>query len=213
MVKEDIEFLKKCIERGVIFSPVLELGVGYEGVNCKEIIEKAGFVYFGTDMHVGKYVDFIINFEESIVDIQKTLNYQKFGTILVFNVLEHVFNPIKVLDNVFEILKEGGTCVIITPVVWPLHGYPRDYWRINPDFYEEYARRRKLEIVYELFEYVGKHNVKENKISGKEYKLPAPAQNKFKMLWSRIIHRVFNTCGRQMFFPSHVSVGVVIRKP
>jgi hypothetical protein len=88
MVKEDIEFLKRCIEKGMVFSPVLELGVGYEGPNCKEIIEKAGCKYFGTDIHSGKYVDFIIDFEGSIADIQEKLNYQKFGTILVFNVLD-----------------------------------------------------------------------------------------------------------------------------
>jgi hypothetical protein len=71
----------------------------------------------------------------------------------------------------------------------------------------------KLEIIYDLFEYVGKHNIKHNKDSGKGYTLPKPAQNRFKRIWSRIIHRIFNTYGRQMFFPSHVSVGVVIRKP
>lgn len=123
------------------------------------------------------------------------------------NLIENL--DICIFDKIFS-QTTRGTCIIITPAVLVLHKYPIDCWRINPDFYEEYCKRRNLKILYEHFEYIGREKVQENKV-GSDYYYPSPSPNKFKTLWSRIIHKLFNTYGRSMFFPWHVTIGVIIK--
>jgi len=213
MVEPDVAYLRKCICSGLVLSPCLELGVGYKGPNNKDLIEKSGIAYFGTDIMPGEFVNYEVDFEDSAESVERGVHHKKFGSILGLNILEHVFDPIRVLDNVFHILRPGGTCLIITPTVWPLHDYPRDCWRINPGFYEEYCKRRSFLMLREHFEYVGFHNVEKNIDGSGTYVLPSPSQGKFKTMVCRLIHRVFNTYGRGMLFPSHVATGVVIKKP
>ena len=213
MVEPDVEFIKKCLNSSLIKSPCLELGVGYQGPNNKGMIEAANIEYFGTDIIPGDCVDYVVDFEDSAERIKEKFDGKKFGCVLVLNVLEHTFNPIQVLDGVFGILQPKGTCIIITPTVWPLHDFPRDCWRINPNFYEEYCKRRSLNLLTDYFEYVGFHKVQERTDDSGSYVLPSPSRGVFKRLRSKVIHKLFNTCGRAMFFPSHVATGVVIEKP
>src|SRR6267142_1307268 len=147
MVELDVEFVKKCIRSGLLKSPCMELGAGYGGPNNKQLIQDAEMAYFCTDISQDGGVDYVIDFEDPPEVINRNVEGKTFGSILVLNVLEHTFDPIRVLDNVFGLLQPEGTCVIVTPTVWPLHNYPRDCWRINPDFYIEYCRRRGLVLL------------------------------------------------------------------
>ncbi len=233
MAYSNKEFIKKVIQSKCLQSPCLEIGPSAATVfSVKDEILQAGIEYFSTDFVSNSYVyqdgykrigivdfipdahlDFVVNFEDPI-EIKKCFGGKQFRSIIMLSILEHVFDPIRFLDNAFEILTPGGTCVIVTPCVCPLHKVPYDCWRINPDFYEQYAERRNLELMDTLFEYLGNQaiNVKGLKTNSGEYVLPTPSQNKYKTLYSRIIHKLFNTYGRGMGFPSHLSIGVVIRK-
>ncbi|MEH2014678.1 MAG: methyltransferase domain-containing protein [Nostoc sp.] len=213
MIGADFEYIKKLLNAGLIFSPCLDLGAGGggEGNNCKNLLQNAGLKYIGTDMYPGEGVDIVANFEDSEFEINKVF-VNKFSSILVLNVLEHTFDPIKVLDNVFSILEPNGTCVIITPTVWPIHDYPIDCWRINPTFYEEYSKRRSVYLLEEYFEYVGFYNVQTNiNRIAHTYVLPKPKKNKFELMYSKTIHKLFNTYGRSMSCASHIAVGAVIK--
>jgi len=196
----------------LIQSPCLELGVGYGGPSNKRLIQDAGIDYVGTDMVAQDSVDVCVNFEDSREKVEAALAHTKYGSALALNVLEHTFDPIRVLDNIINVLRPSGTCIIITPTVWPLHDYPLDCWRINPNFYEEYCKRRSRILLDEYFEYVGAHKVRDSKKIDGTYVLPAPTRSKSKVLRSRIIHKLFNTVGRGMMFPSCVATGVVIKK-
>jgi SAM-dependent methyltransferase len=212
MVGVDFDYIKKLIDLGVIGSPCLDLGSGGAGElhNCKNLITESGLRYVGTDILHTTNVDVVANFEDEI-ELNKERFSEKFASILVLNVLEHTFDPIRVLDNVFAILQPGGTCVIITPTVWPIHDFPIDCYRINPTFYEEYCKRRSLHLIQEHFEYVGFHNVKENMDSDTStYVLPKPTANGIGLAYSKIIHKLFNTFGRRMSCESHIATGVVI---
>lgn len=213
MTQRDSDFIDRLLRERLIFSPCLELGIGYEGENNRDRIGKAGMTYYGTDIQDGVQVDFAVDFESSLETILPVFNpVRPFGSILILNVLEHTFDPIRVLSNAMALLRPEGTCVIVTPTVWPLHGYPRDYWRINPDFYVEFCRRYGLVLREETFLYLGYHPVSRNGRRPGHYILPVPSQSQGGHLYSRLIHKIFNTCGRGMFFPSHVATGVVIQK-
>ena len=213
MTPADVDYIKQLLALDIIKSPCLELGVGYGGEINKNLISKRGIEYYGTDIIEAKNVDFVVDFEATAELIKQAFIIpSSFETILCLNVLEHTFNPIKILDNIFSILNPGGTCVIITPTVWPLHSYPKDFWRINPDFYEEYCQRNNYLLLEDYFEYIGQgkiHNLYKNPDG---YSLPSPENNNVRKLISRIIHKLFNTYGRGMFFPSNIATGVVIQK-
>ena len=209
MTNEDAEFVLKCLEAKVIHSPCLELGAGYGGDTSRELVERAGIEYFTTDIKPGPGVDYAVDFEAAPAEVSKGVKGHLFGSVMVMNVLEHTFEPLKVLDNSFHILRPGGTCIISCPAVWPLHNYPKDHWRTNPDVFEEYAARRGHHLHEEFFEFLGQGRVKARTdgVNG-AYVLPPPK----KTLTSRIVHRVFNTFARGVAFPSHIQIGCVIEK-
>jgi SAM-dependent methyltransferase len=214
MTGDDAEYVKKIIGRGLASSPCLELGTGYGGSTSKDLISSdPSLKYYGTDMQAGAGVDFVADFEAPSAEVARAFqSVGEFGTILILNVLEHCFDPIRVLDNAVGLLRKGGRLVLLTPSIWPLHDYPRDCWRINPNFYEEYARRRGLTLLPDTFEFVGFGLVKSFAETPSADQYPKPSRDKLKALYSRIAHRLLNTYGRGMLFPSHVAVGVVLEK-
>jgi len=54
-------------------------------------------------------------------------------TILIFNVLEHCYDPGQVISNIHQWLKPGGWCLALVPTAQRLHDRPADYWRLLPD--------------------------------------------------------------------------------
>ena len=146
--------MQRLIQSGRVAGPVLELGVGYGGDTCRALVESSGLRYYGTDMNAAKDVDFVANFERA-EDMAVFQSVAPFSTILILNVLEHTFDPIRILDHARTLVRRGGTLVVVTPAIWPLHNFPFDAWRILPNFYEEYTRRTRLHLVDEYFEYLG----------------------------------------------------------
>jgi SAM-dependent methyltransferase len=211
---EDTEYVARVLKAGLIHSPCLEVGVGYGSSNHGELVSSAGIRFAGADLVLGEGVDYVVDFEGPAELIAKQLKEViPLGSVLILNVLEHTFDPLRVLDNIFLLLRPGGTCVVLTPTTWPLHNCPYDTWRINPNLYEEYAKRRNVELIDEFFEYIGCGRVKEHVTSSGEYVLPKPYRNEIWGFVGRAIHKVFNTHGRGMMYRSHVATAAVLRKP
>lgn len=51
-------------------------------------------------------------------------------------VLEHVWEPKKALNNLYSMLKPGGWLIVSTPFLVKIHNCPNDYWRFTPDCLE-----------------------------------------------------------------------------
>jgi SAM-dependent methyltransferase len=51
--------------------------------------------------------------------------------VLCTEVLEHTKDPKHVLRELYRILKPGGTIILTTPMTWPLHEIPNDYYRFT----------------------------------------------------------------------------------
>jgi SAM-dependent methyltransferase len=209
MVGADQAWIAELLKKHVFAGPVLELGTGYGGATSRSIVEAAGLQYVGTDVEPGPGVDIAANFERAD-DMAALAAAGPFGAVLILNVLEHTFEPIRILDNARTLLKPGGALVVLTPAVWPLHNYPIDTWRILPDFYEEYARRKEMHLLEEGFEFVGFGPVSAFRDAKGAASFPPPATGSWRMLYGRTVHKAFNTFGRAMFHPSHVAVGAVL---
>jgi SAM-dependent methyltransferase len=63
------------------------------------------------------------------------------------SVLEHIPHPHEVLRECFRVLRPGGAMFFITPFTFNLHGYPDDYLRYTPSWYEQMCREIGFETV------------------------------------------------------------------
>lgn len=52
-------------------------------------------------------------------------------TILCTEVLEHCYDPQKVMDEFHRILRPGGKLILTTRFIFPLHDTPHDYFRFT----------------------------------------------------------------------------------
>lgn len=125
----------KQFARGKKHKHILELGSG---------IKRNGYYYYSMKRFFDDSNDFLqtdINkdFGHQILDVTKMKHQEEFDIILCLNVLEHVYDFQKAIDNMYKALKKNGTAVIAVPTFYPLHDEPGDYWRFT-----EHALRKML---------------------------------------------------------------------
>jgi SAM-dependent methyltransferase len=63
------------------------------------------------------------------------------------SVLEHLAHPHHVIRECLRVLRPGGVMLLATPWVFNLHGYPDDYLRYSPSFYERACAEAGFESV------------------------------------------------------------------
>lgn len=54
-----------------------------------------------------------------------------FDTVVICEVLEHLYAPHKGVETVYNVLKPGGRLILTTPFILPLHDRPYDYFRFT----------------------------------------------------------------------------------
>ncbi len=72
-------------------------------------------------------------------DLNEGLNFEdrSFDTVLLTDVLEHIYTPAKLINDIFRVLKPGGKVIIAVPFLYKIHEEPYDYHR-----YTEFSLRR-----------------------------------------------------------------------
>ena len=220
-VEVDFAYLRQVIAEGLVQGPLLEVGSrawqGEEG-NAAQVCREAGLEWEGTDIVAGEGVDFVLDMldRQAVGDVGR-----QWATVLVFNLLEHVYNPIDALENAMSLVAPGGAAVVVGPVVWQLHDYPRDFWRPMPDFFLEFADRNGLEVVPGalMWTVAGKLIPVERLSVGGQKKLPSISRPGVLEVWgaplaywSRAVHMLLRTFGRETQDPD-CGLGVVLRKP
>lgn len=148
-VAADTYFLRTVMHH--VGSSVLEIGSrdwqGGAG-NMRGVIEASGRRWEGCDLEDGPGVSFTFDvLDPARID-------RRWSTVLLFNLLEHVYAPADALRNSLALVEPGGTCVVCGPAIWELHDYPADYWRPMPDFFVEFSRRHGCSIATGSFQWV-----------------------------------------------------------
>src|SRR5207247_792573 len=87
----------------------------------------AGRPYLGTDLRPGPGVD-------RVEDLRAlTLADGSVGTALCLETLEHCEDPFAAGRELARVVADGGVCLVSTPLMLGIHGYPNDYWRFTPE--------------------------------------------------------------------------------
>ena len=58
---------------------------------------------------------------------------ESFETVVSTELLEHVPDPLRALREMHRVLKPGGHLILSTPMYWPRHEIPHDYFRYPYD--------------------------------------------------------------------------------
>lgn len=200
-----------------IRGPVLDLGSrnvqGGEWGNARQFCARNEIVWEGADAEPGPDVTFTLD----VLDAEAVGRVnQKWATIIAMNLFEHVYDPVRGLENMLRLVAHGGACVVVTPTVWEIHDYPADYWRFLPDFWLEFAKRNSC-LVCEPRWIVGNRLIRWDELMvGTQKNLPGKVHGdrvwgRTRHLWSRASHRALRTIGRELFFP-YCGLGVCLRR-
>jgi SAM-dependent methyltransferase len=84
----------------------------------------------------GKHNFFVVNLDmktkpDLFYDLEKNLPFKEgeYEHVIIMNVLEHVYNFKKLIDESYRIVEIGGTIVVVVPFLFPFHASPRDFFR------------------------------------------------------------------------------------
>lgn len=119
--------------------PIVEFGslwrlsyVASDGTNVYDLRPLfPGKEYVGCDLRRGHGVDRVEDMART------TLDTASVGTILCLNVIEHVRDPIRAVEECRRILRPGGLIVLQSLFHFHLHGLPRDYWRFTRECFRD----------------------------------------------------------------------------
>jgi SAM-dependent methyltransferase len=130
-----LEFARDIAERFPIAGPAVEMGAraadGQEDIaNLRPLFAPLVDTYIGCDIQPGPGVD-------QIEDIHAlTFADNSVGTVLCFETLEHVADPIRAVQEMHRILKPGGLLAISSVMFFPIHEHPWDFWRFTPEGFD-----------------------------------------------------------------------------
>jgi SAM-dependent methyltransferase len=79
--------------------------------------------------------------------LELPLPENSFDTVVSTEVLEHVPDPLRALKEMHRVVKPGGYVVVATPMYWPRHEAPYDYFRYPYDGMLHLVKESGLEMV------------------------------------------------------------------
>ncbi len=72
------------------------------------------------------------NKPDIIADASKIpLRNNSINSVVCFQLLEHVKEPQKIINEIYRVLKKNGVCLLTTHMAMVLHGEPYDYFRFT----------------------------------------------------------------------------------
>ena len=133
-------FVESCAPAG----PVVEIGAYYmPGMNalCDLRPLFSGRQFIGCDIRSGPGVD---RLEDA-----HNLSFasESVGSVLMFEILEHLPYPARAVDEAFRVLRPDGLLAVSVPFTYRLHGFPTDYWRFTASGVDRLLARFPARVV------------------------------------------------------------------
>jgi len=147
MDRFNLDYVEMMLPRFEGVKTVLDVGALDVNGTPREAVTQRGFEYTGCDVEKGRGVDVVVDITADFAQVDRAFAGRRFDAVMSLNTLEHIFDPIKALDNMLALVRPGGYLLVVAPCVWELHAWPYDFYRLNPDFFTRFAETRRLEIV------------------------------------------------------------------
>lgn len=112
---------------------------------------------------------------------------EKFDTVFCTQVLEHVFEHDKIMNEIIRVLKPGGTLILTVPFAWELHEEPYDFFR-----YSKYALKQLFENTGFSVDYIKPNGGKWAAIYQLRTNMMYDSFKKNKTLWNKLRKILFN---------------------
>jgi SAM-dependent methyltransferase len=93
-------------------------------------------------LHGDAFVDFANDLNAGIPLRDATID-----TIVLSDVLEHIYHPDALLREIHRVLRPGATALVNTPFLYLIHEAPNDFYRYTPYALERMARGVGLEVI------------------------------------------------------------------
>ena len=122
-------FVEDVLEALELPDPVVEFGAlqveAGQDADLRPLF--AGRDFTGTDFREGPGVD--------RVEDLRALDYAdgSVGTAICLETLEHVEDPLTACRELARVVAPGGACLVSTPFLLGIHGYPNDFFRFTPE--------------------------------------------------------------------------------
>lgn len=106
----------------------------------EELVRQRG--YFGLDVEPGENIGFVADAHAL------PLAADSLDGVIMVSVLEHLYDPIRAVEQVARVLKPGGVYFSYAPFYHPYHASPHDYFRFTQEGYRHMLRDfSRVEIV------------------------------------------------------------------
>lgn len=120
---------------GIVPGRVLEVGSYNVNGSIREVFQAGADSYVGIDMTAGPGVDLVLCSHE----IDQVWPPETFDTVLCCEMLEHDPKPWFTVPQMHAALKSGGVLFVSAPTFgFPLHRFPKDYYRFGEDAFREF---------------------------------------------------------------------------
>ncbi|WP_156034964.1 class I SAM-dependent methyltransferase, partial [Pseudorhizobium marinum] len=123
---------------------LVDLGCGqkpYGGIYSPLVSRSIG-VDWESSLHDNRHVDVFSDLNENV-----DLPDDSADTILCTDVLEHIFNPLRLWDEMARIARDEAILIVGVPFFYWLHEEPHDHHRYTRHALRRYATEAKFEVV------------------------------------------------------------------
>jgi len=153
MIKPVKDFVEEFLKTKGMPKKLLEVGSLDVNGSVREMFKCD---YTGIDLKDGPSVDIKMD----AMDIKKRFREGEFDMVICLETLEHVKDPITIVNNMKWVLRKNGWMLITTPGIGhPEHNWPSDYYRFFQNtygdiFFEDFADCRFETLIWDSPELV-----------------------------------------------------------
>jgi len=127
MISHVWEWVRDTAAQEKALPPVLEVGSRNVNGTVRDHFPQGKGQYVGLDMREGQGVDLVAD----VVEDDWLAKVKPVNTVVCTETLEHVTDPWRAVEQMYEALAPGGLCLITVPFMFEQHAYPDDYWRFS----------------------------------------------------------------------------------
>jgi SAM-dependent methyltransferase len=145
LLKKSIDELLEFVGKPPSGSKVLDIGAGECPLRAR--LEALGYSYSSLDIEQNSAgsIHYLARIDR---DLPESLSLAGGFDLLIFTeVLEHVPDWAKAFQNLANLLKRGGHCIITTPFFYMLHEEPYDFWRPTDHAIRYFSDSNGLEVI------------------------------------------------------------------